>query len=67
MNMDNIEECLQKIIIERNKAQNEAQYWKAEAKRWREVAIDQDGKIESMISALDCRLGKIESGIRELQ
>jgi len=67
MNMDNIDECLQKIIIERNKAQNEAQYWKAEAKRWREVAIDQDGKIESMISALVCRLGKIKSGMRELK
>lgn len=55
------------MIQERNKAQAEAKYWKAEAERWRMVAVDQDGKIESMISALSDRLGKIESGIRELK
>lgn len=55
------------MIQGRNKAQAEAKYWKAEAERWRMVAVDQDGKIESMISALNDRLGKIESGIRELK
>lgn len=55
------------MVEERNKAQAEAKYWKAEADRWRSIAVDQDGKIESMISALNTRLGKIESGIRELK
>ena len=65
--MNNIEDCFQRMIQERNKAQAEAKYWKAEAERWRLVAVDQDGKIESMITELNTRLGKIESGIRELK
>ena len=65
--MNNIEDCIQRMVEERNKAQAEAKYWKAEAERWRSIAVDQDGKIESMISALNTRLGKIESGIRELK
>ena len=65
--MNNIEDCIQRMVEERNKAQAEAKYWKAEADRWRSIAVDQDGKIESMISALNTRLGKIESGIRELK
>ena len=65
--MNNIEDCFQRMIQERNKAQAEAKYWKAEAGRWRLVAVDQDGKIESMITELNTRLGKIESGIRELK
>ena len=63
MNMNNIDE----IIAERNKAQSEAQYWKAEAKRWREVALLQDAQIETMMAKLEHRMRKIESGIRELQ
>lgn len=55
------------MIQERNKAQAEAKYWKAEAERWRMVAVDQDGKIESMISMLSSKMDKIESGIRELK
>lgn len=65
--MNNIEDCFQRMIQERNKAQDEAKYCKAEAERWRLVAVDQDGKIESMITELNIRLGKIESGIRELK
>jgi SMC interacting uncharacterized protein involved in chromosome segregation len=65
--MNNIEDCFQRMMQERNKAQAETKHWKAEAERWRMVAVDQDGKIESMISALNDRLGKIESGIRELK
>ena len=65
--MNNIEDCIQRMVEERNKAQAEAKYWKAESDRWRSIAVDQDGKIESMISALNTRLGKIESGIRELK
>lgn len=55
------------MVEERNKAQAEAKYWKAEADRWRSIVVDQDGKIESMITELNIRLGKIESGIRELK
>ena len=55
------------MVEERNKTQAEAKYWKAEADRWRSIAVDQDGKIESMISALNTRLGKIESGIRGIR
>lgn len=65
--MNNIEDCIQRMVEERNKAQAEAKYWKAEADRWRSIVVDQDGKIESMITELNIRLGKIESGIRELK
>jgi hypothetical protein len=63
MNMNNIDE----IIAERNKAQSEAEYWKAEADRWREVALLQDAQIETIMAKLEHRMRKIESGIRELQ
>jgi hypothetical protein len=62
-NMNNIDE----IIAERNKAQSECEYWKAEADRWREVALLQDAQIETIMAKLDHRMRKIESGIRELQ
>ena len=65
--MDNIESCINKIIDERNKAQSESEYWKAEADRWREVALLQDAQIETIIAKLEHRMRKIESGIRELQ
>jgi hypothetical protein len=63
MNMNNIDE----IIDERNKAQSESEYWKAEADRWREVALLQDAQIETIMAKLEHRMRKIESGIRELQ
>ena len=63
MNMNNIDE----IIAERNKAQSEAQYWKAEAKRWREVAIDQDANIEVFIQRLNKRQDDIEMMIRGMK
>lgn len=65
--MNNIEDCIHRMIEERNKAQAEAKHWKAEAEKWREIAVDQDGKIESMIVSLSSRMDKIESGIRELK
>jgi hypothetical protein len=61
--MNNIDE----IIAERNKAQSESEYWKAEADRWREVALLQDAQIETIMAKLEHRMRKIESGIRELQ
>lgn len=54
-------------MLERNKAQAEVKHWKAEAEKWREIAIDQDGKIESMISSLYSKMDKIESSIREMK
>jgi hypothetical protein len=65
--MDNIESCINKIIDERNKAQSESEYWKAEADRWREVALLQHPQIETIMAKHDHRMRKIESGIRELQ
>jgi hypothetical protein len=65
--MDNIESRINKIIDERNKAQSEVQYWKAEAKRWREVAIDQDGNIEVFIQRLNKRQDDIEMMIRGMK
>jgi hypothetical protein len=50
-----------------NKAQSESEYWKAEADRWREVALLQDAQIETIMAKLEHRMRKIESGIRELQ
>jgi hypothetical protein len=38
--MNNIEDCFQRIIEEKNKAQAEAKHWKSEADKWREVAVD---------------------------
>jgi hypothetical protein len=58
---------IHEIIAERNKAQSEAQYWKAEAKRWREVAIDQDGNIEVFIQRLNKRQDDIEMMIRGMK
>lgn len=55
------------MMQERNKAQAETKHWKAEAEKWREIAIDQDGKIESMISSLYSKMDKIESSIRGIQ
>jgi septation ring formation regulator EzrA len=65
--MNNIEDCFQQIIEEKNKAQAEAKHWKSEANKWREVAVDQDGRIESMISTLSSKMDKIESEIRKLK
>jgi len=65
--MNNIEECFQRMMQERNKAQAETKHWKAEAEKWREIAIDQDGKIESMISSLYSKMDKIESSIRGMK
>lgn len=65
--MNNIEDCFQRMMQERNKAQAEVKHWKAEAEKWREIAIDQDGKIESMISSLYSKMDKIESSIRGIQ
>lgn len=65
--MNNIEECFHRMMQERNKAQAEVKHWKAEAEKWREIAIDQDGKIESMISSLYSKMDKIESSIREMK
>lgn len=65
--MNNIEDCFQRMMQERNKAQAEAKHWKSEAEKWREIAIDQDGKIESMMATLYSKMDKIESDIRELK
>jgi hypothetical protein len=65
--MNNIEDCFQRIIEEKNKAQAEAKHWKSEADKWREVAVDQDGRIESMIATLSSKMDKIESEIRKLK
>jgi hypothetical protein len=65
--MNNIEDCFQQIIEEKNKAQAEAKHWKSEADKWREVAVDQDGIIESMIATLSSKMDKIESEIRKLK
>jgi hypothetical protein len=65
--MNNIEDCFQRIIEEKNKAQAEAKHWKSEADKWREVAVDQDGRIESMIATLSSKMDKIESEIRSLK
>jgi len=64
--MNNIEDCFQRIIEEKNKAQAEAKHWKSEADKWREVAVDQDGRIESMIATLSSKMDKIEYVIRNL-
>jgi hypothetical protein len=47
-------------------APRNSEYWKAEADRWREVALLQDAQIETIIAKLEHRMRKIESGIREL-
>jgi hypothetical protein len=65
--MNKIEDCFQRIIEEKNKAQAEAKHWKSEADKWREVAVDQDGRIESMIATLSSKMDKIESEIRKLK
>jgi len=61
------EQQLNSVRDERNKAQSECEYWKAEADRWREVALLQDAQIETIMAKLEHRMRKIESGIRELQ
>jgi len=61
------EQQLNSVRDERNKAQSESEYWKAEADRWREVALLQDAQIETIMAKLEHRMRKIESGIRELQ
>ena len=65
--MNNIEDCFQRMMQERNKAQAEAKHWKSETEKWRKIAIDQDGKIESMMATLYSKMDKIESDIRELK
>jgi hypothetical protein len=65
---DNYEEIYHKHKTQSaNKAQSESEYWKAEADRWREVALLQDAQIETIMAKLEHRMRKIESGIRELQ
>jgi hypothetical protein len=61
------EQQLNSVRDECNKAQSESEYWKAEADRWREVALLQDAQIETIMAKLEHRMRKIESGIRELQ
>jgi hypothetical protein len=65
---DNYDEIFHKHKTQStNKAQSESEYWKAEADRWREVALLQDAQIETIMAKLEHRMRKIESGIRELQ
>jgi len=44
-----------------------AEYWKAEADRWREVALLQDAQIETAIKRIQWRQDNLDRGIKELK
>jgi predicted RNase H-like nuclease (RuvC/YqgF family) len=48
------------------KAEAERELWRSEAQRWREQALELDGKVEAEIKHLQWRQDQLDRGIKEL-
>lgn len=58
--MSAIDTAIDQIIAEKNDAVAKMEWWKKEAERWRNQAIDLDAQIESAVSSLTTRLNRVE-------
>ena len=63
--MSAIDTAIDKIIAEKNDALTKMEWWRKEAERWRNQALDLDAQIESAVSSLTARLNLVEKRLQQ--
>lgn len=65
--MSAIDQAIDQIIAEKNDAIAKMEWWRKEAERWRNQALDLDAQLESIVSKLTTRMSRIESSIQQMK
>jgi predicted nucleic acid-binding Zn-ribbon protein len=65
--MSAIDQAIDQIIAEKNDAIAKMEWWRKEAERWRNQALDLDAQLESIVSKLTTRMSRIESSIQQIK
>lgn len=65
--MSAIDQTIDQIIAEKNDAVAKMEWWRKEAERWRNQALDLDAQLESIVSKLTTRMSRIESSIQQMK
>ena len=65
--MSAIDQAIDQIIAEKNDAIAKMEWWRKEAERWRNQALDLDAHLEEIVSKLTTRMSRIESNIQNIK
>lgn len=65
--MSAIDQTIDQIIAEKNDAVAKMEWWRKEAERWRNQALDLDAQLESIVSKLTTRMSRIECSIQQMK
>lgn len=65
--MSAIDQAIDQIIAEKNDAIAKMEWWRKEAERWRNQALDLDAQLEGIVSKLTTRMSRIESSIQQMK
>lgn len=63
--MSAIDTAIDKIISEKNDALTKMEWWRKEAERWRNQALDLDAQIESAVASLTARINRVEKQLQQ--
>jgi predicted nucleic acid-binding Zn-ribbon protein len=63
--MSAIDDAIDKLVADKNDAIAKMEWWRKEAERWRNQALDLDAQVESAISNMTTRMDRVERQLRQ--